>query len=106
LFQARAPARLAKNRRFFGVSKNFVLRKIWGNGNLTCTGTKNALVNICEEAVLLRDPEELRFSRTSSYGRRKLYAVEGTTNIFTDEGKANTTNGSAVVYLDPVYMET
>ncbi len=56
------------------------------NRNLTCT--KNALVN------------------TTDYGWRKLYASESTTNRFSDEGKANTTNGTGVVYLDPIYMET
>ncbi|GEM_PF-4580879 len=62
--------------------------KIWGNGNLTCTGTKNALVN------------------TSSYGWRKLYAAESTTNRFSDEGFGQTINGTATIMLDPIYMET
>ncbi len=69
-------------------------------------GTKNALVNICEEAQLLRDPEERSSSRTSSFGWRKLYATEGTTNRFSDEGFGQTINGTATIMLDPIYMET
>ena len=62
--------------------------KIWGNGNLTCTGTKNALVN------------------TTDYGWRKLYATEGTTNVFTDEGRVSLANGTATVAIDPIFLET
>ena len=43
---------------------------------------------------------------TSSHGWRKLYAVEGTTNRFNDEGIASTVNGTATIMMDPIYLET
>ncbi len=58
-------------------------------GNLTCTGTKNAVVSIHE-------------------GTRKvaLSAIESPKNWFEDFGSAQLVNGIAVVALDPDFIET
>ncbi|MFN8485999.1 MAG: hypothetical protein U0350_00325 [Caldilineaceae bacterium] len=58
------------------------------NGNFTATGTKAATVD------------------TTSYGKRKLYAVEAADVRFSDEGLAHLVDGQARIELDPVFLET
>jgi hypothetical protein len=58
------------------------------NGSFTATGSKSALVE------------------TTSYGKRKLYAVESPENWFEDFGSAKLTDGQATIELDKVFVET
>jgi hypothetical protein len=57
-------------------------------GNWSVLGTKSAIV------------------QTSSYGQRKLYAIEAPDVRFTDEGRAQLSNGEIRVGLDPIFVET
>jgi hypothetical protein len=59
------------------------------NGNLSCTGTKNAIVPVDE-------------------GKRyvAMSAVESPQNWFEDAGSAQLVNGAAVVGLDPDFIQT
>ena len=59
------------------------------SGNLTCTGTKNAVVAL-------------------DGGKRKvaMSAIESPQNWFEDAGAADLVNGSAVVALDPDFIQT
>jgi len=59
-----------------------------GNGNMTATGTKSAVVAAGE------------------YGQRKLYAVESPQNWFEDFGTGQMVNGTATVSFDPTFAET
>jgi hypothetical protein len=62
--------------------------QIYGNGNLTCTGTKSAVVPL-------------------SNGRSAaLYAVESPENWFEDFGSGQLSNGSTIVRLDQSFAET
>jgi len=56
-------------------------------GNFSATGTKSAVVN-------------------TSYGIRKLYAMESPDVRFYDEGRAKLNNGIANISLDPIFIET
>jgi len=56
-------------------------------GNFSATGTKSAVVN-------------------TSYGIRKLYAMESPDVRFYDEGRARLNNGMANISLDPIFIET
>jgi len=56
-------------------------------GNFSATGTKSAVVN-------------------TSYGIRKLYAIESPDIRFYDQGRASLTNGIANISLDPIFIET
>jgi len=56
-------------------------------GNFSATGTKSAVVN-------------------TSYGIRKLYAMESPDIRFYDQGRASLTNGIANISLDPIFIET
>jgi len=56
-------------------------------GNFSATGTKSAVVN-------------------TSYGIRKLYAIESPDVSFYDRGKSSLTNGIANISLDPIFIET
>ncbi len=56
-------------------------------GNFPATGTKSAVVN-------------------TSYGIRKLYAMESPDIRFYDQGRASLTNGIANISLDPIFIET
>jgi hypothetical protein len=58
------------------------------NGSFTATGSKSALVE------------------TTSYGKRKLYAVESPENWFEDFGSAKLTNGQVIVQLERIFVET
>jgi len=58
------------------------------SGNLTCTGTKSAVVG------------------TASHGQRLLYAVESPEVWFEDVGAASLENGKTTVAFDPVFAET
>lgn len=57
-------------------------------GNFTANGTKSAV------------------QKTSSYGKRLLYAYETPENYFADYGEGSVVNGSAVVNIEPIYGET
>ncbi|MBI2102052.1 hypothetical protein HYT53_05580 [Candidatus Woesearchaeota archaeon] len=56
-------------------------------GNFSATGTKSAVVN-------------------TTYGTRKLYAMESPDIRFYDEGRARLSNGIANISLDPIFIET
>jgi len=56
-------------------------------GNFSATGTKSAVVN-------------------TSYGMRKLYAIESPDIRFYDQGRAKLKNGIANISLDPIFIET
>ena len=56
-------------------------------GNFSATGTKAAVVN-------------------TTYGIRKLYAMESPDIRFYDEGRARLSNGIANISLDPIFIET
>jgi len=56
-------------------------------GNFSATGTKSAVVN-------------------TTYGIRKLYAMESPDIRFYDEGRAKLNNGIANISLDPIFIET
>jgi len=56
-------------------------------GNFSATGTKSAVVN-------------------TTYGIRKLYAMESPDIRFYDEGRARLSNGIANISLDPIFIET
>ncbi len=56
-------------------------------GNFSATGTKSAVVN-------------------TSYGIRKLYAMESPDIRFYDQGRASLTNGITNISLDPIFIET
>jgi hypothetical protein len=56
-------------------------------GNFVATGEKSAIVE------------------TSSFGKRKLYAIEAPTVRFIDEGEGKLVNGEAKIYLDPMFVE-
>ncbi len=56
-------------------------------GNFSATGTKSAVVN-------------------TTYGMRKLYAVESPDIRFYDQGRAKLKNGIANISLDPIFIET
>ncbi|MBI2102055.1 hypothetical protein HYT53_05595 [Candidatus Woesearchaeota archaeon] len=56
-------------------------------GNFSATGTKSAVVN-------------------TTYGIRKLYAMESPDIRFYDEGRARLNNGIANISLDPIFIET
>ncbi len=56
-------------------------------GNFSATGTKSAVVN-------------------TSYGIRKLYAIESPDVSFYDRGRASLTDGIANISLDPIFIET
>jgi len=56
-------------------------------GNFSATGTKSAVVN-------------------TSYGMRKLYAIESPDVSFYDRGRASLANGIANISLDPIFIET
>ena len=58
------------------------------NGNLTCAGTKSAVVD------------------TPDYGRRKLYAVESPEVWHEDLGTAALVNGEATVAFEPIFAQT
>jgi len=62
---------------------------IEANGNLTCTGTKNAMVPV-------------------DGGKRAvaMSAIESPQNWFEDFGEAQLVNGAAVVTLDPTFIQT
>lgn len=72
-------------RGFHGGSLVF---RILNDGGFIASGPKSALVT------------------TASYGNRQLYAMESPENWFEDFGKAQLTNGQAVVRLDPIFAET
>jgi hypothetical protein len=59
------------------------------SGDLTCTGTKSAVVPVDKGARSV-----------------KLYAVESPKNWFEDVGSAHLTNGSALVKLDHTFAQT
>ncbi len=56
-------------------------------GNFSATGTKSAVVN-------------------TSYGIRKLYAMESPDIRFYDQGISSLNNGIANISLDPIFIET
>ena len=56
-------------------------------GNFSATGTKSAVVN-------------------TTYGVRKLYAMESPDVRFYDEGRSKLNNGIANISLDPIFIET
>jgi len=56
-------------------------------GNFSATGTKSAVVN-------------------TSYGMRKLYAMESPDIRFYDQGISSLNNGMANISLDPIFIET
>lgn len=58
------------------------------NGNLTCTGTKSAVVD------------------TPDYGRRKLYAVESPEVWHEDLGTAALVDGEVTVAFEPIFAQT
>lgn len=58
------------------------------SGDLWVEGAKNAVVE------------------TKSYGKRKVYCDESTEVYFFDRGEGKLENGEAVIYLDPVFLET
>ncbi len=58
------------------------------DGDLTCTGTKSAVVD------------------TAGYGRRKMYAVESPEVWYEDLGTATLANGEVTVAFDPIFAET
>ena len=57
------------------------------NGNSLFTGQKNAIVS------------------TKNYGVRKMYVEEATELWFKDRGTGRLENGSAVIHLDPMFLE-
>jgi hypothetical protein len=59
------------------------------NGNLTCSGTKNAVVPVDGGARQVA-----------------MSAIESPQNWFEDAGEAELVNGAAVVQLDPTYIQT
>jgi hypothetical protein len=72
----------------FTVDGKLDTHTIHVNGNFTATGLKSATVE------------------TSSYGKRKLYAMESPENWFEDFGSAKLMNGQIVVALDPIFVDT
>jgi len=56
-------------------------------GNFSATGTKSAVVN-------------------TSYGMRKLYAIESPDVSFYDRGTSQLSSGMANISLDPIFIET
>jgi len=56
-------------------------------GNFSATGTKSAVVN-------------------TSYGIRKLYAIESPDVSFYDQGRSSLTDGIANISLYPIFIET
>lgn len=60
----------------------------WFEGKLGCTGSKPATV------------------QTQSYGNRNLYSDESAEIYFFDRGFGTLTNGSCVIDLDPMFLET
>lgn len=75
------PAIWAKNANSTGYAGWFV-------GKLGCTGSKPATV------------------QTQSYGNRNLYSDESAEIYFFDRGFGTLTNGSCVIDLDPMFLET
>ena len=76
---------------YYGITNNrFVAQgSLFADGNLSCSGTKNRIVN------------------TKDYGDVKLYAFETPNCHFADVGSATIgENGEVYVYFDPVYEET
>lgn len=71
-----------------GIGSGTPTARLHVNGNFVATGSKSAIV------------------RTSSYGERKLYAIEAPTVRFVDEGVATLTGDTAKVALDPIFLET
>jgi len=73
----------------FQAYGNFGTCTISVNGNLTCTGSKSAVVPV-------------------DGGSRKvaLYAVESPENWFEDVGSGQLSNGSAVMTLEPTFAQT
>jgi hypothetical protein len=69
------------------ASRLHVIGNVKIEGNLEATGDKNAIVE------------------TSSFGKRKLYAIEAPTVRFIDEGEGKLVNGEAKIYLDPMFVE-
>jgi hypothetical protein len=63
--------------------------EIDGHGNLSCTGTKNAVVPI-----------------DGGNRRVAMSAIESPQNWFEDVGEAELVNGSAVIHLDPDFIQT
>lgn len=61
---------------------------IYVAGTFTATGTKSATVN------------------TTSFGQRKLYALESPEVKFIDDGQSMLKNGEAIIYLEPIFKET
>jgi len=74
---------------FYALTQTGGYCQVDGGGNLGCSGTKNALVPI-------------------DGGKRKvaLSAIESPKNWFEDAGAAELANGSAVVTLDPDFIQT
>lgn len=58
------------------------------NGNMSCTGSKPAT------------------QVTENYGLRYMYATESPELVYYDRGRAQLKNGEAIVYLDPIFLET
>jgi len=75
---------------FFDIKNGLDFDVCWvdEDGNLTCTGTKSAVVD------------------TPSYGSRKLYAVESPEVWHEDFGTATLVDGVAVVSIEPIFAET
>ena len=71
-----------------GIGTTSPIAKLYIVGNFVATGTKSAVV------------------QTGSYGRRQLYAVESPENWFEDFGKAQLSDGRAIVKIDRVFLET
>jgi len=84
----RASAATLRTSGNFTVDGNLNTRTLLVNGNFTATGLKSATVE------------------TSSYGKRKLYAMESPENWFEDFGSAKLMNGQIVVALDPIFVDT
>lgn len=60
----------------------------WFDGDLGCSGSKTATVE------------------TKSYGHRNLYSDESAEIYFFDRGRSQLANGTCVINLDPIFIET
>lgn len=76
------------NNSFYIDSGPTILCSVNESGDLSCTGTKSAVVD------------------TPDYGRRKLYAVESPEVWHEDLGTAALVNGEATVAFEPIFAQT